>query len=229
MDNNLEIVTDSLQNIPKWSDASKYKEWRDILKKKSSYFRRRPTTYFNHKGGFSLSKLNRSDNSDSSKNKPEQWSDCPLDPIQETVFVNDTALSKLLNEADQVNVIFLRPDAAFFARKTAVAECFNTEIPMEISFQDDVCLIASENDADKALHLYWKNRNRCRVLSCCNGCAGSSGPSEFQNNLPKKKSSSQKQCYTTQEQLFKFYPNLKPHNPCPCCEVKIGLHANPRP
>ena len=53
MDNNLEIVTDSLKNIPKWSDASKYKVWRDLLKEKSSYFRR-PTTYFNHKGGFSL-------------------------------------------------------------------------------------------------------------------------------------------------------------------------------
>eukprot|EP01036_Dinobryon_divergens_P030259 gene30259-39477_t len=226
MDNNLEIVTDSLKNIPKWSDASKYKVWRDIIKEKSSYFRR-PTTYFNHKGGFlSLSKPGRQQ----LKNKPEHWSDCPLNPIQETVFVNDTALSKLLVEADQVYVIFLRPDAAFLSRRTAVAACFNnTETPMEISFQNDVCLIASENDADKDLHLYWKNRNRCRVLNCCKGCAGSSGPSELENNLPKMKSSPLKQCYTTQEQLYKYYPDLKPHDPCPCCEVKIGLHANPRP
>ena len=221
MDNNLEIVTDSLKNIPKWSDASKYKVWRDILEEKSSYFRR-PTTYFNHKEGFSLSKPDRQ-----LKNKPERWSDCPLDPIQETVFINSAALSKLLIEADQVSVIFLRPDGAF-SRRTAVAECFNTETSMKISFQD-VCLIASdENDADKALHLYWKNRNRCRVLNCCKGCAGSSGPSEFENNLPTKKSS-QKPCNTIQEQLYKFYPDLRPHDLCPCCKVKIGLHANPRP
>ena len=36
-------------------------------------------------------------------------------------------------------------------------------------------------------------------------------------------------CNTTQEQLYTQYPDLKPNYPCPCCEFKIGFHANPHP
>ena len=54
--------------------------------------------------------------------------------------------------------------------------------------------------------------------------------SECEDNLPMKKlSSSQKQCDATQEQLHTHYPDLKLHDQCPCCEVRIGFHANPRP
>ena len=229
MDNNLDIVSNALENIPNWSDASKYKVWRDIVKQNSSYFRR-PTAYFNHMGGFSLSKPDRQ-----LKNKPEHWSDCPLDPIQEIVFVNSAALSKLLVEADQVSVIFLRPDAAF-SQRTDVAVCFRTETPVETSFEDDVCLFASANDTDKDFHMYWKKRNRCRILNCCKDHEGISSPSELENSLPKKKSSqeqchnttqeSSKQCHTTQEQLYKYYPGLKPHDRCPCCQFKVGFHEN---
>ena len=34
-------------------------------------------------------------------------------------------------------------------------------------------------------------------------------------------------CQSTQEQLYRYYPELKPADLCPGCEVKICFHANP--
>ena len=33
-------------------------------------------------------------------------------------------------------------------------------------------------------------------------------------------------CQSTQEQLYRYYPELKPADLCPGCEVKICFHAN---
>jgi hypothetical protein len=100
MDNNLEYVTESFKNIPEWSTDSKFDVWKGLVNRKSSCFRR-STTSFNHEGGFSLTKPDNQ-----LKNKPQQWSDCPLDPIREIVFVHSSALSKLLTEAHHVFVVF---------------------------------------------------------------------------------------------------------------------------
>ena len=36
-------------------------------------------------------------------------------------------------------------------------------------------------------------------------------------------------CQSTQEQLYRYYPELKPADLCPGCEFKICFHANPLP
>eukprot|EP00597_Dinobryon_sp_UTEXLB2267_P005476 CAMPEP_0170071272 /NCGR_PEP_ID=MMETSP0019_2-20121128/9268_1 /TAXON_ID=98059 /ORGANISM="Dinobryon sp., Strain UTEXLB2267" /LENGTH=362 /DNA_ID=CAMNT_0010279793 /DNA_START=954 /DNA_END=2042 /DNA_ORIENTATION=- len=212
LDNNLECVMDSFKNIPDWSTPSKYEEWKDLLQKKSGYFRRYRTS-LNQVGGFSMSI--------SERQLEAQWNDCPLDPIREIVFVKSSALSKLVAEAHQVSVVFQRPDAAFAQRNVATA-CFSTEAPAGVNFSDEFCLCVGDNEVDKPRHLYWKNRSNCRIMNCCNGSV-SFDPSEVENS-PSKKSpfkSTQKSalCQSRQEQLYNFYPTLKPADPCPGCQI----------
>ena len=230
MDNNLEGVTDSFRNIPEWSTGSKYGVWKGLLEKNSSFFRR-PTTSFNHMGGFSLSKPDRL-----LKNKPQHWSDCPLDPIREIVFVSSTTLSVLLAEAHQVSVVFLKPDDGFSTRSASTA-CFRTPAPLSIELTEEFCICAEDSSEDKPRHLYWKNRSRCRTMNCCSGkglVSSHSSPSSIEGNPASEKKlksthkkpfeSAQEICPRTQQELFHHYPEMKPAEACPVCEVKIGFH-----
>jgi len=69
------------------------------------------------------------------------------------VFVKSTALSRLVVEAHQVSVVFLRPDAAFSVRNAATA-CFSIETPAGVEFSENNCLRDGDNDEDKPRHQY---------------------------------------------------------------------------
>jgi hypothetical protein len=54
--------------------------------------------------------------------------------------------------------------------------------------------------------------------------------SEFEDNLPMKKRHPRNSAMLPRSSCtHTHYPDLKPQDQCPCCEVRIGFHANPRP
>ena len=179
MDNSPKQVFDSLKNIPQWSTDSKFKVWKDLSRQKSSSFRRQ-TTSFNYMGGFHLSHPDKG-----VKNKRSHLSYYPLDPIQETVFVHNAALVKLLKEADEVAVVFLSPDAAFSLR-TSASSCFDKESP-GTGFSENACLLAPDDGDDR--HFYWKNRSRC-TCSRYENCRSTTEEDSATLTLPSKLRSS---------------------------------------
>ena len=145
-DNGPKRFLQSLKSMDSW-DTNQFTNWINLLKEPAGTFRR-PKTICNHMGGFTHIKPDNC-----MRAGLEHWNLCPLDPIRETVFVQSSALVKLLESATTIHVAFFNPDNQWTQR---LSEHCHLEDTLGKIFSEDLCRAAPVGSFD-IRHRYWKN------------------------------------------------------------------------